>query len=130
MLLHNDTLPTLTQFWKAAATLAAGRSPAEADVAVLQRVFAETPDEPGVPADNQISMTVALVCGDATASHDIAGYKRAVAADRRRFPLTAGTPANIWPCAFRSRPIEPPVKVTAHGARNLILQNRRDHATP
>ena len=40
-------------------------------------------------------------------------------------------PANIWPCAFWPQPIEKPVTVTGQGARNtLILQNRRDHATP
>jgi pimeloyl-ACP methyl ester carboxylesterase len=40
-------------------------------------------------------------------------------------------PANIWPCAFWPQPIEKPVTVTDQGARTtLILQNRRDHATP
>jgi hypothetical protein len=130
-LLHNETLPALARFWRAAATLAAGDAPTEADAAVLKQVFADSPDEPGVPADNQISMTLALVCGDASWSRDVAGYARAVAADRGRFPLTAGMPANIWPCAFWSRPVEPRVKVGSYGPRNvLILQNRRDHATP
>jgi len=41
-------------------------------------------------------------------------------------------PANIRPCAFWQRaPIEPPVRVTSHGPRDiLLLQNRRDNATP
>jgi hypothetical protein len=41
-------------------------------------------------------------------------------------------PDNIWPCAFWSKaPIEQPVEVTSHGPRDvLILQNRRDSATP
>jgi len=41
-------------------------------------------------------------------------------------------PANVWPCAFwHFRPVEPPVRVTDHGPRNiLILQNLRDPATP
>lgn len=44
---------------------------------------------------------------------------------------TAGMPANILPCAFwPHRPVEPPVKVTAQGERNiLIVQNLRDPTT-
>ena len=40
-------------------------------------------------------------------------------------------PANIWACAFWPKPVEEPVRVTGKGPRNtLILQNRRDNATP
>jgi pimeloyl-ACP methyl ester carboxylesterase len=132
LLLHNETLTPLTQFWKAAADLAAGRTPTATDAAVLQQVFADTPAEPGVPADNQVTMTMALICGDAAWSRNVAGYAAATAADRAKYPLTAGMPANIWPCAFWPyAPIERPVKVTSNGPRDvLILQNRRDHATP
>lgn len=132
LLLHNETITPLTQFWKAAADLAAGREPTATDTAVLQQVFADTPAEPGVPADNQVTMIMALVCGDAAWSRDVAGYAAATAAERAKFPLTAGMPANIWPCAFwPSAPVEKPVKVTSHGPRDvLILQNRRDNATP
>lgn len=132
LLLHNEKLPDLTRFWKAAADLSAGKAPTAEDAAVLQEVFADTPAEPGVPADNQVTMTMALMCGDAAWSRDVRKYAAATAADRAKFPLTAGMPANIWPCAFWSHaPIERPVKVTSHGARNvLILQNRRDNATP
>lgn len=132
LLLHNETITPLTQFWQAAADLAAGRAPTAADTAVLQQVFADTPAEPGVPVDNQVSMTMALICGDTAWSRNVAGYAAASAADRAKYPLTAGMPANIWPCAFWSAaPIEKPVKVTSHGPRDvLILQNRRDNATP
>jgi pimeloyl-ACP methyl ester carboxylesterase len=130
LLLHNETLPTLTQFWKAASDLAAGK-PSSQDATVLGQVFADSPPEPGVPVDNQATMFLALTCGDVAWSHDVAKYAAATAADRRAWPLTAGMPANIWPCAFWHAPIEAPVKVTARGARNvLILQNRRDNATP
>jgi pimeloyl-ACP methyl ester carboxylesterase len=46
--------------------------------------------------------------------------------------LSAGFPANLWPCAFwATAPVEPPVEVTDAGPRNvLILQNDRDPATP
>ena len=130
LLLHNETLPLLTQFWKATADLADGHL-STADGTVLKQVFAGSPSTPGVPADNQATMFLALVCGDAEWSHDIAGYAARSAADREAWPLTAGMPANIWACAFWPKPIEPTVTVTATGARNtLILQNRRDNATP
>jgi pimeloyl-ACP methyl ester carboxylesterase len=130
LLLHNETLPTLTRFWKAATDLADGR-PSSQDAAVLGQVAAGSPPEPGVPADNQATMFLALTCGDVAWSHDIAKYAAATAADRKAWPLTAGMPANIWPCAFWHAPAEAPVKVTSRGARNvLLLQNRRDNATP
>lgn len=83
------------------------------------------------PADNHYAALFAVVCGDASWPRDPAVYARNVAVDRRAWPLTAGMPANIWPCAFWPyRPVEPPVNVTASGPRNvLILQNLRDPAT-
>ncbi|MCR6482847.1 alpha/beta hydrolase [Amycolatopsis sp. OK19-0408] len=129
LLLHNNTLPVLAQVWKAAADLADGHL-TEADGQVVKQVFADSPAAPGVPADNQATMFLALTCGDAEWSHDVGGYAAATAADRKAWPLTAGMPANIWPCAFWPQPLEKPVAVTAAGPRNtLILQNRRDHAT-
>jgi pimeloyl-ACP methyl ester carboxylesterase len=132
LLLHNNTLTPLTQFWKAAADLAAGKSPTTTDTAVLQQVFAATPAEPGVPADNQSTMFMALTCGDVAWPRTIATYAATTAADRARYPLSDGMPGNIWPCAFWSRaPIELPVQVTSQGPRDiLLLQNQRDHATP
>ncbi|SDL44740.1 alpha/beta hydrolase fold [Lentzea albidocapillata subsp. violacea] len=130
LLLHNDTLPMLAQFWKAAAGLTGGTL-TEADGQVLQQVFAAPPPTPGVPADNQATMFLALTCGDASWSGDVDEYARRTAADRATWPLTAGMPANIWACAFWPKPIEEPVRVTDEGPRNtLILQNRRDNATP
>jgi pimeloyl-ACP methyl ester carboxylesterase len=130
LLLHNETLPTLTQFWKAAADLAAGRLSGQ-DSAVLGQVAAGSPPEPGVPADNQATMFLALTCGDVAWSHDVAKYTADTAADRKAWPLTAGMPGNIWPCAFWHAPVEAPVKVTSQGSRDvLLLQNRRDNATP
>ncbi|WP_243866193.1 alpha/beta hydrolase [Actinophytocola oryzae] len=130
LLLHNETLPVLAQFWKAVADLADG-APTEADAAVLGQVFAAPPATPGVPSDNQATMFLALTCGDAQWSHDVDDYTDRVAADREKWPLTAGMPVNIWACAFWPKPVEKPVTVTDKGPRNtLILQNRRDNATP
>jgi pimeloyl-ACP methyl ester carboxylesterase len=131
LLLHNETLPLLAQFWKAATDLADGRL-TDADVAVFQQILADSPAPPGVPADNQATIFMALTCGDVAWSRDIRGYAVRTAADRRKYPLTAGLPADVWPCAFwKYAPVEAPVKVTGQGPRNvLILQNRRDNATP
>ncbi|GIJ30626.1 alpha/beta hydrolase [Micromonospora qiuiae] len=129
LLLNNKTLPILAQVWKAASNLADGHLTA-ADGEVLKQVFAEMPPTPGVPADNQATMFLALTCGDAEWSQDVADYAARSAADRKAWPLTAGMPANIWPCAFWKAPIEKPVTVTDKGPGDiLILQNRRDHAT-
>jgi hypothetical protein len=87
---------------------------------------------PGVPADNQEALQLAVLCGDVAWPRDPAVYERNVASDRKRYPLSDGETAGISPCAFWPyRPIEHPVKVTNRGPRDiLILQNRRDPATP
>jgi hypothetical protein len=132
MLQRNEMLAPLTQFWKAAADLSAGKAPADADVAVLRQILADTPAAKGVPADNQATMVLAMLCGDTTWSREVDTYADATAAARAKYPLSAGMPTNILPCAFWSqKPIEPVVKITSHGPRTiLILQNRRDNATP
>ncbi|MET8805829.1 alpha/beta hydrolase [Streptomyces sp. NPDC004546] len=130
LLLHNNTLPVLAKFWKAADDLSHGSTTA-ADATVLKEVFADSPSSPGVPVDNQATMFLALTCGDAEWPHDVDGYATRTTADRKKWPLTAGMPANIWPCAFWNKPAEATVKVVPGGPRNtLILQNRRDNATP
>ncbi|WP_432198342.1 alpha/beta hydrolase [Streptomyces sp. bgisy027] len=130
MLQHNNTLAPLARFWKAAADLADGGA-TDADQTVLEQTLADTPPTPGVPEDNQATMFLALLCGDAEWPHDTDGYATRTAADREAWPLTAGMPANIWACAFWKEPVEQPVTVTDEGPRNtLILQNRRDNATP
>ncbi|MFH8973264.1 alpha/beta hydrolase [Streptomyces sp. NPDC017890] len=130
LLQHNDTLPTLAKFWKAADNLSHGSTTA-ADNEVLKEVFAATPTSPGIPADNQATMFMALTCGDAEWPHDVDGYAARTTADREKWPLTAGMPANIWACAYWDKPAEATVKITEGGPRNtLILQNRRDNATP
>jgi hypothetical protein len=77
-------------------------------------------------------MTMALVCGDASWSANVASYATRTAAARAQYPLSDGMPDDIWPCAFWSKaPIEPRVLVTPAGPRDiLILQNQRDNATP
>ncbi|MFJ6251814.1 MULTISPECIES: alpha/beta hydrolase [unclassified Streptomyces] len=130
LLLKNDTLPVLVNFWKAAENLSHGSATA-ADIKALQQVFAAPPPSAGIPADNQATMFMALTCGDAAWPQDTDGYAARTAADREKWPLTAGMPANIWACAFWGKPVEAAVEVVKGGSRDtLILQNRRDHATP
>ncbi|MGW7097518.1 alpha/beta hydrolase [Streptomyces sp. NPDC054874] len=130
LLLHNDTLPVLAKFWKAADNLSQGSTTA-ADTEVLKQVFAQTPTTPGIPADNQATMFLALTCGDAEWPRGVDGYIARTTADRDRWPLTAGMPANIWACAYWDKPVEAAPEVVQDDPRNtLILQNRRDNATP
>jgi hypothetical protein len=84
-----------------------------------------------IPPDNSYAVLYAIACNDVQWSRDVSGYAREVAVHRAVYPLTAGWPANIWPCAFWGRNVEPPVTVNSNGPRNLlILQNLRDPATP
>jgi hypothetical protein len=84
-----------------------------------------------VPADNNVAVLWAIACDDVAWPGSTGTYARNTAADRARYPITAGMPANIWPCAFWPyRPVERPVAVTGSGPRNvLIMQNLRDPAT-
>jgi len=81
--------------------------------------------------DNYIAALNAVSCNDTDWPRDPAVYARQVAADRTKYPFTAGMPANIRPCAFwAARPVEPPVQISNRGPRNvLILQNARDPST-
>ncbi|WP_405783443.1 alpha/beta hydrolase [Streptomyces sp. NBC_00859] len=82
--------------------------------------------------DNFFSAQDAIVCNDSVWPKDIGGYRRAVAHSAARFPLTAGSPANIWPCAFW--PVagsDHPPKPVTHGPHNILLtQNTADPSTP
>jgi pimeloyl-ACP methyl ester carboxylesterase len=118
--LYDDrNFPFLAVLWQA---FAEGTAPAGE---TLQGVLAE------VPADNSTAVLWAIACGDVAWSGNTAMYARNSAVSRRQFPITAGMPANIWPCAFwHYQPVERPVKVTGNGPRNvLIMQNLRDPAT-
>ena len=132
LLMHNETIAPLTVFWRTADDLSKGRSLSKDETAVLGQVLADSPDEPGVPSDNQASMALTIFCNDASWSRDVNQYAKAVAADRKKWPLTAGMPKNVLACTFwHDAPLEKPLKVTSHGPRHiLLLQNKRDNATP
>ncbi|WP_423462641.1 alpha/beta hydrolase [Promicromonospora sp. MS192] len=84
------------------------------------------------PASNAWSAYLAVTCNDVDWSENVDTYREAVAEDRQRYPLYGAATANVTPCAFWSNePVEPPVQITDEGPRNvLIMQNRRDPATP
>ncbi|EXG81202.1 alpha/beta hydrolase [Cryptosporangium arvum] len=134
-LLYQDAaLGPLAQAWRAGRHLAAGVASTE-ETALLAQILAKiTPSattSPGVPADNAIASAYAVACGDVRWPTTLDTYRRAVARDRAAYPLSAGFPANLWPCAFwPTPPIEAPVRIADHGPRILVLQNERDPATP
>lgn len=83
------------------------------------------------PLSNALSVFIASTCNDSDWPEDVRSYRRAVAEDREKFPMFGAASANILPCAYWSEPVEPPVRISDEGPRNvLILQNRRDPVTP
>jgi pimeloyl-ACP methyl ester carboxylesterase len=134
--LYDDRFfPALAEIWQFLTEQPAQQQVSEALSTALRAPQALTPwavrQAASVPIDNEISVAYAIVCDDVAWPRDVSTYRRNVAADRRAWPITAGMPSNVWPCTFwPSRPVEPPVAVTAEGPRNvLILQNLRDPAT-
>jgi pimeloyl-ACP methyl ester carboxylesterase len=124
--LYSDAaFPDLADLWVAVANRAPMATPDAAVAAARAPAVAS-----GVPPDNSIAALYGIVCGDDAWPRTPRLYARQVRADRRAWPLTAGMPDNIWPCAFWKRPVERTVRVDEDGPRNvLILQNERDPAT-
>ncbi|MEV0758108.1 alpha/beta hydrolase [Streptosporangium sp. NPDC050280] len=141
-LYHDGDFPFIAEFWQELTAV----SGSTVDPAIMRRLdrlgSGGRADDGGVgdngagtariPADNRIAALYAVLCDDVAWPHSVALHARQVAADRQVWPVTAGMPSNLWPCAaWPTRPVEPPVTVTGYGPRNvLILQNTRDPATP
>ncbi|GHG90859.1 alpha/beta hydrolase [Streptomyces lanatus] len=113
--------PKLAQQWQALDS-GAGSAPAANPTA------SSAPS----PADNALSVFLAVTCNDVRWPRDVDTYRRGVAQDRERYPLFGAATANITPCAFWPyAPAEPPVTISDEGPRNVLLvQNLRDPATP
>ncbi|WP_228994577.1 alpha/beta hydrolase [Streptomyces sp. DH8] len=90
------------------------------------------PEQAGALPDEDATLTMAVVCNDVRWPGPDSGYARRVAADRARYPLTAGMPVNIAPCAFWRYDEEPEAtRITDDGPSNvLMIQSLRDPATP
>lgn len=82
--------------------------------------------------DEDATVTLAVICNDVSWPTSVSGYARATKEDRARYPLTAGMPQNVLPCAFwKSDPVEKPTRVTDRGPSNmLMIQSLRDPSTP
>lgn len=91
-----------------------------------------TPDVAGPMSDEEAAVAMAVVCNDVRWPASLGAYERAVADNRVRYPLTAGMPVNVTPCAFwKNKPVEKPTRITDEGPSNILMvQNRRDPATP
>jgi pimeloyl-ACP methyl ester carboxylesterase len=129
-------LPYLAQLLQELASIPQGSTMGDAPQARLALLRASRGAMGGsgteaVPADNYAVALLAVLCDDVSWPRDVASYARRVAAARQAWPVTAGMPSSFWACAaWPTRPVEPPVTVTGHGPRNvLILQNTRDPST-
>ncbi|MEV0779105.1 alpha/beta hydrolase [Streptomyces sp. NPDC050428] len=82
--------------------------------------------------DEDAAVMFAVVCNDVRWPASVGGYARAMKEDRARYPLTAGMPRNVVPCAFwKSGPAEKPTRITDRGPSNiLMIQSLRDPSTP
>ncbi|MGW1377430.1 alpha/beta hydrolase [Streptomyces sp. NPDC002446] len=108
-------------------------------LARLVRAARNPSAKPALPAalaaplrDQDAAVTTAVICNDVRWPGRVSVYRRAVAADRARHPLTAGMTVNVSPCAFwKDAPAERPTRITAEGPSNiLMIQNLRDPYTP
>ncbi|WP_329034465.1 alpha/beta hydrolase [Streptomyces sp. NBC_00178] len=90
------------------------------------------PDLAGTIPDEDASLMLATICNDVRWPGPGPGYAERVAADRAAYPLTAGMPVNIGPCAYwKDAPTERPVRITADGPSDILMvQSLRDPATP
>ncbi|MEW2546860.1 alpha/beta hydrolase [Streptomyces sp. NPDC047002] len=82
--------------------------------------------------DNFVSAQDAVICNDTPWPRDLRHYRTAVARSARRHPLTAGSPANVWPCAFWRTPTpDRAPRPSGTGPADVqLVQNTADPTTP
>lgn len=124
------------QLWQSLAAGNAERVPAGLAEDLAGRGLPTVPSAKGTagvsPLDNGFAAFQAVTCNDTEWPEDVAGYQRAVARDRIRYPMFGAASANINPCAYwHHEPGEADVPVNPRGPENvLVVQNLRDPATP
>ncbi|MFD7531712.1 alpha/beta hydrolase [Streptomyces sp. NPDC059849] len=110
-----------------------------AGFAQLVQAARNTSVKPVLPAalagplpDADAAVSMAVVCNDVRWRGTVPSYRRAVAVDRAKHPLTAGISVNVTPCAFwKDAPAQAPTRITDAGPSNvLMIQGLRDPATP
>ncbi|TVL93518.1 alpha/beta hydrolase [Streptomyces sp. SAJ15] len=110
------------------------RFPRIAQLMLAAQGKAELPAAAPLPVDvlqSTTAVSAATLCNDVSWPRSLSRYQRDVAADRERYPLTAGMPVNVMTCAFWDAPQQRPVRVTDEGPSNvLMIQNLRDPSTP
>lgn len=91
-----------------------------------------TPDIAQPLRDEDATVTIGVVCNDVRWPTSVSAYARATKIDRARYPLTAGMPQNVGPCAFwKNDSTEKPTRITDRGPSNiLMIQSLRDPSTP
>ncbi|MFC7641690.1 alpha/beta hydrolase [Streptosporangium lutulentum] len=127
--LYNDTTyPLLAQLWQSLKA---------SDVAAVKRLMTTRGGLAGTgrPAHPQFQRLLGVPGRDVQRQRvggSVEAYQRSVAEDRERYPVFGAASGNINACAFWSLgPSEPQVKINDRGPANiLIMQNRRDAATP
>ncbi|MBT3151216.1 alpha/beta fold hydrolase [Streptomyces sp. CHD11] len=112
-----------------------GRYPALAKLMLAAGEGTVPPAPAGPPeevAQNVTAVGVGTLCNDVEWPRSAAVYEKGVAESRARYPLTAGMPRNVMPCAaWPYPPREAPTRITGRGPSNVLLvQNERDVATP
>ncbi|MEU0402836.1 alpha/beta hydrolase [Streptomyces sp. NPDC006197] len=120
--------------------LDARRADLAATVRVLARAADRKPVEPSEALAGQLEFLLtgagsapagqmtAILCGDTAERRGVGSYWRAVEESRERFPLAGPLAANINPCEFWDRPVEPPT-VLDNDVPALLLAGTGDPRT-
>ncbi|WP_433919679.1 alpha/beta hydrolase [Streptomyces canus] len=100
----------------------------------MKALHASQPVQVTPPAgdmDNFYASHFYVLCGDSSWPRSVRTYQRQVATHRAKHPLFGAAAANVNPCAFWRKPVEPPVRIHDRGPSNVLLvQNLRDPGTP
>ncbi|MEU7041315.1 alpha/beta hydrolase [Streptomyces varsoviensis] len=84
---------------------------------------------PGADMDDQISLQLALICGDSTQPRDLSWYRRGIEASRATAPLYGPLFKGVTPCAYwPNTPLEAPV-LTGDDVPGLTVQSTGDPRT-
>ncbi|MFE5541845.1 alpha/beta hydrolase [Streptomyces sp. NPDC056519] len=82
------------------------------------------------PSDNGRAAAFAVFCGDSDRwPRDPKVYEKEAAKAKTEYPVYGDMAANIKPCAFWDKPLEPATKITLP-SKVLIVQNEWDAQTP